>query len=207
MAATEHPLHTPWTFYYCQRPRNTDEKAVNYEDTINKIGTFRTCEEFWRYYSHILRPDRLNAQVGLHMFREGSRAVWEDQANVNGGSFLLRLPKGYVKVLWEKLLLNMIGEQLPVDVNGAVVQTRPKLDLLYVWHRTASDVQGRLEIVQALYHALDLQRLPQVVKIEYSAFRDMMSNSNAKNTIQYIIEKNGEVVVKTPNPDGERVRS
>ena len=199
----EHPLQTPWTFYYCQRPRNTDERTVNYEDTINEIGTFSTCEEFWRYYSHILRPDRLNMQVALHMFRNKSRAVWEDAANINGGSFLLRLPKGQVKGLWEKLLLNMIGEQLPPDVNGAVVQTRQKVDLLYIWHGTASDVQGRLEIAKGLHRALDLG---PSMKIEYSVFRDMMNNASTKNTIQYVVE-NGEVVAKIPNPDGERVRA
>lgn len=206
MASMEHPLQTPWTFYYCQRPRNTDEKTVNYEDTINEIGTFATCEEFWRYYSHIVRADKLNGQVALHMFRNKSRAVWEDEANINGGSFLIRVPKSVpVKGLWEKLLLNMIGEQFPPDVNGAVVQTRPKWDLIYVWHGTASDVPGRLEIAKALYRTLDLISTP-IKAIEYSVFRNMMTSGSTKNTTQYVMD-NGEVLVKAPSADGDRGRS
>ena len=151
----EHPLETPWTFYYFQRPP-PGSPDMNYEESIHKIGKINTCEEFWAIYSHLIRPDKLPATIALHLFRNDSRAMWEDPENINGGSFLLRLPKGQVKYLWEKLLLTMIGEQFPSDVNGAAVSTRPKADLLYVWHRTASNEDDRLEICRVLWKELNL---------------------------------------------------
>ncbi|OHT17366.1 Eukaryotic translation initiation factor NCBP [Tritrichomonas foetus] len=181
-----HPLETPWTFYYFQRPP-ANSPDMNYEESIHKIGKVFTCEEFWSIYSHLIRPDKLPATIALHLFRGDSRAMWEDADNIKGGSFLLRLPKGQVKFLWEKLLLAMISEQFPGDVNGAAVSTRPKVDL-YIWHRTASNEVARMEICSTLWRELGL---PHKTKIDYSPFSDMMNTSASKTQIQYIIESDG----------------
>lgn len=186
----EHPLETPWTFYYFQRPP-PNSPDMNYEESIHKIGKVYTCEQFWSIYSHIIHPDKLPVTIALHLFRGDSRAMWEDPENRNGGSFLIRLQKGQVNFFWEKLLLSLIGEQFPSDVNGAAVSVRSKGDLLYIWHRTASDEAVRLEICRTLWKELNL---PVKTKIDYSPFTDMLSSNQAKSQIQYILESDGPVM-------------
>jgi translation initiation factor 4E len=161
-----------------------------YEELIHKIGKFQTCEEFWAIYSHLVRPDKLQHTVSLHMFRGDSRAMWEDAENRDGGSFLMRFQKGQIKYVWEKLLLHLIGEQFPTDVFGAVVSPRPKFDLIYLWHRKASNEQLRLDICSCLMDFLDL---PVKTRIDYSPFDEIMTN-HEKNSFQYVIETEGPVL-------------
>ncbi|KAK8854447.1 hypothetical protein M9Y10_017009 [Tritrichomonas musculus] len=192
----EHLLETPWTFYYFQRPP-PNSPDMNYEESIHKIGKVYSCEQFWSIYSHIIHPDKLPATIALHLFRGDSRAMWEDEENRNGGSFLIRLPKGQVNYFWEKLLLSLIGEQFPPDVNGSAVSVRPKGDLLYIWHRTASDEDVRLEICRVLWKELNL---PIKTKIDYSPFSDMLSSNQNKAQIQYILESDGPVMKISTRP-------
>jgi translation initiation factor 4E len=189
-----HPLQTPWTFYYLQRHAgNTQE--VPYEDSIHKIGKFSTCEDFWRFYSHMTRPDRLTPAISLHLFRNDSRAMWEDPENRDGGSFLLKFQKSQISAVWERLVLHLIGEQLPTDVVGAVVSPRAKVDLVYIWHQHARNEAIRLEICARLAWALEL---PSRTKMDYVSFDEMMAPAAAKNSVQYWVEADGRVMKAGP---------
>jgi translation initiation factor 4E len=189
-----HPLQCAWTFYYFERPPpNAQEEA--YEDSIHKIGKFSTCEQFWSFYSHLVRPDQLTHAISLHLFRNDSRAMWEDAENCHGGSFRLRFPKGQIIFIWEKLILNMIGEQLPSDIIGAVVSPRPKMDMLHLWHQRGSDEALRMQIVTDLQRVLDL---PIRSKIDYTPFDEMLTNPAQKNYVQYTINGDGPVMKISP---------
>jgi translation initiation factor 4E len=191
-----HPLQCPWTFYYFERPPpNAPDSA--YGDSIHKIGKFSTCEQFWSFYSHLVRPDQLDYTISLHLFRNDSRAMWEDAENREGGSFRLRFPKGQITFAWEKLLLNLIGEQLPSDVVGTVVSPRAKMDLLYLWHQRGDDEALRMQIVADLQRVLEL---PLRTKIDYTPFDEMLANSAQKSYIQYVIEGEGPVMRVSSKP-------
>ena len=175
------------SWYYVQNCWEGSEDSA-YEDSIHKIGRFDTCEGFWRYFSHLTRPDRLSSSVSLQMFREDIRALWEDPVNRNGGSFLLKFSnkaRSRTTQCWEKLLLNMIGEQLPSDITGAVVSSKANGGLVYVWHRTSSDEEIKENIVRGLAKALDL---PDGTKIDYYAFDDINVTKTVKNSYQYVLE-------------------
>jgi translation initiation factor 4E len=197
--AMSHPLHSSWTFYYFQRPP-PNAQEIPYEDSIHKIGKFSTCEDFWSFYSHLVRPDQLNHTIALHLFRNDSRAMWEDPENRHGGSFRLRFAKGQVALAWEKIILNLIGEQLPADVVGAVVSPRAKMDLLYLWHQRGEDEALRMHIVADVQRVLDL---PVRTKIDYSPFDEMLANSMQKNFIQYVIEGDGPVMKVSSKPPSQ----
>lgn len=51
----------------------------------------------------------MSEKVDFHMFKEGIKPVWEDNANCKGGKWILRLKKGLSSRIWENLLLAMIG--------------------------------------------------------------------------------------------------
>ena len=52
-------------------------------------------EDFWRLYVHLRRPvDDRPTVCDYHVFREGIKPMWEDETNVNGGKWIVRLKKG-----------------------------------------------------------------------------------------------------------------
>ena len=176
-------LNSPWTFYYFQK-----DPEVEYENSIHKIAKFSTAEGFWQIYSHMIRPEKLPQKVSIQLFRNDSRAMWEDEENRKGGDFLIRLPKRQVNFAWERLALNLIGEQLPEDVNGIVVSTRERIDLVYVWHKTAGNKELRLEIANSLAKVLEL---PFRNKIDYYSFDPEGCGIDPNTNIQYVVEQNG----------------
>jgi translation initiation factor 4E len=98
--------------------------------------------------------------------------MWEDPEHLQGGSFLIRLPRARICKLWERLLLNLIGEQFPQDVTGAVVTCRTNVGLLYLWHSTATAEKLRMKIAKTLVKVL---KLPNKTVIKYSALADLMN--------------------------------
>lgn len=52
--------------------------------------------------------------------------VYQDEANKNGGKWIIRLRKGLASRFWENIILAMLGEQFMVgeEVCGVVVSIR-----------------------------------------------------------------------------------
>lgn len=95
-----HPLQYPWTFTYFKKIANK-----SYEENTYTLGTTSTVEDFWRLYVHLRRPvDERPTVCDYHVFREGIRPMWEDEANVNGGKWIVRLKKGLAARYWEDIV-------------------------------------------------------------------------------------------------------
>ena len=184
-----HPLNTPWTFYFLDKQDKKNVKE-SYEDFINKIGKVFTVEEFWNYYSHIVHPDSLPPSVTLHFFRNDSRAMWEDPENSEGGSFFCQVAKKQTKFLWERLLVNLIGEQFPSNVIGVTVTTKPRFDVICVWNQTAADDTIRMDICKKL---VEIFEMPPNSKITYNFF-------NQDSKFSYMVENDNKILVKPIEP-------
>lgn len=131
-SSTEHPLRNSWILYY-RPPAN---KFSDYEKSTTKIATISTVESFWTIYSHLKHPSALPTVSDYHVFKDGIRPVWEDEANKRGGKWIVRLKKGVADRYWEDLLLAIIGDQFLEagdEVCGAVLSVRSGEDVLSVW--------------------------------------------------------------------------
>lgn len=122
----EHPLQYNYTFWYSRRTPGRPTSSQSYEQNIKQIGTFASVEQFWKFYSHMVRPGDLTGHSDFHLFKEGIKPMWEDDANKNGGKWIIRLRKGLASRCWENLILAMLGEQFMVgeEICGAVVSVR-----------------------------------------------------------------------------------
>ncbi|KAG9351574.1 hypothetical protein JZ751_022825 [Albula glossodonta] len=67
--------------------------------------------------------------------------VASDEANKNGGKWIIRLRKGLASRFWENIILAMLGEQFMVgeEICGVVVSIRFQEDILSIWNKTAND--------------------------------------------------------------------
>ena len=129
---SEHPLKSTWTLFY----RPPTNKYSDYEKSTIKLASISTVESFWTIYSHLKRPSLLPSVSDYHIFKEGIRPVWEDEANKRGGKWIIRLKKGVADRYWEDLLLAIVGDQFMEageEVCGAVLSVRSGEDVLSVW--------------------------------------------------------------------------
>jgi len=179
----QHPLRYPWTLWFMHRAPG--EKITDYEAAIKKIGTFTTVEEFWALYSHLRRPNELPNVSDYHLFKDGVRPVWEDDANKEGGKWMIRLKKGLASRYWEQLVVAIVSEQFQVgrEICGAVLSMRHSEDILSLWNRTAANSKNNLRIRDTVKRILGL---PAETVMEYKAHNDSIKDqSSFRNTDVY----------------------
>jgi translation initiation factor 4E len=87
------------------------------------------------------------------LFKQGIQPMWEDDANKNGGRWLINLDRKQrateLDRFWLETVLCMIGEGFQAhsdDVCGAVINIRNKQDKLSVWTTNYSNQASILEI-------------------------------------------------------------
>ncbi|KAI7871568.1 translation initiation factor eIF 4e-like domain-containing protein [Spinellus fusiger] len=175
-----HPLHYTWVFWFMHR--NPREKITNYEESMKRISSFSSIEDFWAVYSHLRRASELPNISDYHLFKSGVRPVWEDEVNVHGGKWIVRLKKGLASRYWESLVLAIIGEQFEVndEICGAVLSIRGSNDIISVWNKTSSNGRINLKIRDTIKKTLGL---PQDTIMEYKSHNDALrDNSSFHNT-------------------------
>mmetsp|Transcript_72833 Transcript_72833/g.161836 ORF Transcript_72833/g.161836 Transcript_72833/m.161836 type:complete len:190 (-) Transcript_72833:342-911(-) len=174
----EHPTQHAWTFTYFKKVANK-----SYEDSTFTMGTARTVEDFWRLYVHLRRPvDERPTVCDYHVFREGIKPMWEDENNVNGGKWIVRLRKGLAARYWEDILLAILGGQFRVgdEICGIVLSVRYQEDILSIWNRSADSRRTCMQIKETMRTVMDM---PIDVMMEYKKHTDSMrDNSSYRNT-------------------------
>lgn len=188
----EHPLQSEWRFYYFERP----EKSEDWEKSIHEIGAFSSCEKFWAFYSHMVRPDNLKEGLALHLFKDNYKAMWEDENIKYGGYITIRLNKRQIQYLWEKLILNMIGEQISDFVIGAVVSPKARSDSIEIWLDFRNDFDDdkeriKLDVIKVLIEKLAISGK---MRFEFTDFQQFKTESqNQSKQIEYYLF-DGDVV-------------
>ena len=164
-----------WTLWYMARTNKHSQNTSSYENYVNPVCTVDSFDSFVRIWSHIHRPSTLPASTDLHLFKEGIKPVWEDPKNEQGGRWVLRLPKGLADRLWEHLGTAVVsgfldgnktaGDSFNDDlVCGVVIGVRYQEDVLSIWTRDASDVDGNVRVKERF---LNILQLPSNTVMEY----------------------------------------
>lgn len=123
----KHPLQNPWTLWYYE-----NEKGKTWEANQHAITSFETVEDFWSLYNHIKFASEIKSGNDYSLFKNNIRPMWEDDANKNGGRWVISLAKytrhNELDNLWLDVILCLIGEafEYSEDICGAVVNIRPR---------------------------------------------------------------------------------
>lgn len=123
----KHPLQNPWTLWYYE-----NEKGKTWEANQHAITNFDTVEDFWSLYNHIKLASEIKSGNDYSLFKNNIRPMWEDDANKNGGRWVISLAKytrhNELDNLWLDVILCLIGEafEYSEDICGAVVNIRPR---------------------------------------------------------------------------------
>ena len=166
-----------------QLPKQTIDSS-EYESQVKKIAEFDTMEEFWAIYQHIKKPDNCKQGIEIQMFKENIKPMWEDEFNKNGGKLSLKLNKGYTTIIWEELLLGIIGNILPAEIsegiNGIVFSSKKESNILQIWFKDYNK-NYTSELEQCIR---DLIQIPNEVPVDIKKFfheEDFKKSSNSSN--------------------------
>uniref|UniRef100_A0A915PWY7 Transmembrane 9 superfamily member n=1 Tax=Setaria digitata TaxID=48799 RepID=A0A915PWY7_9BILA len=177
----EHPLEFTYVFSYFVRPQGKFDPE-DYALYVQPVASFNSVEQFWNTYY-------ITEKVDFHMFKEGIKPVWEDDANRKGGKWILRLKKGFSSRIWENLILAMIGEQFLVgeEICGAVCSIRNQEDIVSLWNRTADNLATTNRIRDTLRRVLNL---PPNAILEYKRHDDCLKHDPS---VQFIVQSSYEI--------------
>lgn len=78
-----------------------------YAQYVQPIAAVNSVEQFWNVYRHLKMPcgrknfpsktmkwiAEFQEKIDIHFFKKGIKPVWEDESNVKGGKWILRLKK------------------------------------------------------------------------------------------------------------------
>lgn len=105
-------------------------------------------EHFWHIYNHLVRPSDMKTTTDFHLFKDGIKPTWEDPQNQAGGKWMVRLKKGLASMVWEEVVLAVIGEQFDVghEICGAVCSVRSSEDIISIWNKTADNQEATNKI-------------------------------------------------------------
>ena len=153
--------------------------SSEYESQVKKIADFDTIEDFWAIFQHLKKPDNCNPGIEFQMFKENIKPMWEDELNKKGGKMTLKLNKGYTTVIWEEIILGIIGNILPKHImdgiNGVVFCAKKEFNTLQIWFKDY-DRNYYMELEQCFR---DLIQIPNEVPIDVKKFF-FEKNSNYK---------------------------
>lgn len=172
-----------WSFWVMKKNSTSDanSNALNYEDSIIKLGTVSNAYEFWSFYSHLKRgPDFLKSPMNssssdqyrksrcdFYYFRSGITPAWEDVANENGGKLSIKLKREVSPRIWEHLLLALSSGSLEaLGICGVVWSMRMGEDIISVWNEDSSD---EVAIQSLKEEFLTILQLPQNLPFEYKS--------------------------------------
>lgn len=131
----DNQLSGAFTFWY-QKFQKTE--STDFKNTLHSVATLSTPQEFWNYYQHLKRPSQLEdgnfcLYLGsyLYLFRKGIKPIWEDKANLNGGSFVILTEKPRANKMWEDVLLAFItAKEVAAPING--IRLKIKKDVAHI---------------------------------------------------------------------------
>ncbi|EDV45437.2 uncharacterized protein Dere_GG12718 [Drosophila erecta] len=164
-----HPLNSQWTLWYLE-----NDRTKSWEDMLHEVTSFDTVENFWSLVSHIKPPSDLKVGSDYCLFKKGIRPMWEDEANIHGGRWVISLNKNTKLDLdnfWMDSMLCLIGEtcEHSNELCGAVVNIRGKTNKISIWTADGANEAGVLEIGRVLREGL---RMDSVYVLKYQLHKD-----------------------------------
>lgn len=174
--APEHPLENKWTLYHDQKnavpftpatahvegsfAHSAAPESGEYEAGLTVVGEFDTVESFCRYFNWLKPPSKLERNSNYHLFKSGIKPMWEDEANANGGKWVLTMKNNPALLdrCWSWLAMALVGEELDEgdEICGAVVSLRSKVDRIQLWTRSKDDLEKLNGIAKKMVKILDV---------------------------------------------------
>ena len=161
------PLFASFTFWY-HNPNDNNWSIDNYNEIIN----FNHIEEFWQIME-MIKPKLFESGM-FFLMKENIQPTWEDEANLPGGCISFKIEKQNVYQIWEQMLVHLISNNLPDNVNGISISPKKNFNIIKIW------ISEQVQIEDfKLPNTLQLGNIPILFRShEYNIEKDKIKNSN-----------------------------
>lgn len=166
-ASSKHPLQYSWTMSFFL-PSQTKQDIKTFQSNITEACTFKTVEDFWRFFNNLRDIDRLPMRSDYYLFKTGIIPAWEHDANAHGGKWVVefnRQDREAINRAWMNTTLACIGESFGAeseDLCGIVVSVRNKKFRISLWTKTASNSVLQKRIGVQLKKYMDVSNCPEM---------------------------------------------
>ncbi|KAJ6249415.1 eukaryotic translation initiation factor 4e related [Anaeramoeba flamelloides] len=178
----KHPLNNKWTMWV-----DGYSNSKKWGEDMKKILDFETVEDFWGMFNNLVSVSKLKHGTNFHLFKYGIRPEWEDEVNINGGKWNLRINRQSSKLenLWLDTVLSIIGERFEPEeeICGAVVSIRNSGDRIALWSKTAANKEVQMEIGKTWKQELQLKG----IRMSYLTHKSSLS-TNKRGGLQATYE-------------------
>jgi len=163
-------LENSWSFWF-DRYQGPGLTVEEYTASLKNFGSFNSIQNYWRWFNNLPPTTQLPPRTSYHLMKENVRPLWEDEENVNGGTFTFKVSKAESDAVWLRILLAIIGEQFCVamdetdDICGATISIRKDENIINIWHKNTYAVD--IKKVSSFIHNLlrDFNVLPPTYKV------------------------------------------
>ena len=179
-----HKLSHKYTFWF-RISKNAFKKEENeYIPKNKKIAKFDSIEDFWEIYQHLKKPDNCQEGIELKMFKDNIEPKWDNDSNKNGGKMTLLCNKDYTSIIWEEIILNIIGNIFPKNIldniNGIIFCSKSKYNTIQIWFKEYNQDYCH-ELEQCIR---DMIQIPKEVPINFKKFFNE-DNKDINNNKKY----------------------
>ncbi|EJW04241.1 hypothetical protein EDEG_00157 [Edhazardia aedis USNM 41457] len=170
-------LAQPFIVTTVQRPHQVN---VSFHDLVKHLCTLETKNNLTYFLTHLPLFGDVNQPTDINVFKKGISPLWEDEQNIKGCKFLIKVKKQVAQRLFERLVVyftlfsdkandiyeNVFPEFLE-KVNGVVASIRGKQVILSVWVRDTENVQERV---------LDIRK---ILNVNYDLMIEFKNNDDS----------------------------
>ncbi|KAK2739810.1 hypothetical protein FQN55_009131 [Onygenales sp. PD_40] len=135
------PFQYHWTVWYEKHSEssNYDEKLYILHEDVADIATF------YRVYNNY--PwDKVKLRDTVHIFRKGTKPVWEDPENLKGGCWTFRVPKAKSQAFFHEIAILCMANEFQAaleaehdHVLGVSTSVRFNSHLISIWNKSGSN--------------------------------------------------------------------
>ncbi|EGC42919.1 translation initiation factor 4E [Histoplasma capsulatum var. duboisii H88] len=135
------PLQYHWTVWYEKHSEsaNYDERLYILHEDVADIGTFYRVYNNYPWHKVRLRDT-------VHIFRKGTKPVWEDPENQKGGRWTFRVPKAKSQAFFHEVAILCMANEFQAaleaehdHVLGVSTSVRFNSHLISVWNKLGSN--------------------------------------------------------------------
>lgn len=143
----------------------TETNETTFFDKMRKTVRIASLSDLTTYYSRFKKPKDMLGGCEVYFFKENIRPLWEDDKNLDGGSFFLHIKKTFANKIWESLLTSMVSEAEPELklINGLIMRVLKLEVVFYVW----TSKLDKNEEIKLIHWMKDTAGLSSKIKLEF----------------------------------------
>lgn len=111
-------------------------KPINFSDLIIPLASIQNMRELRYILEYLPSFNELTMITDINIFKSPIKPLWEDENNLAGGKYIIKVKRAVGQRLFEKLTVNFMNLE---NVNGIVASIRKQQVMLSVWVRSAAD--------------------------------------------------------------------